>query len=162
MNRNQTLKISGVALGVLLLGTLLAVWIAESKMPFSKVELAAGNGNDATVRFQDVGETVYFRARAWGFTGDHHEIIVATAPITNEHSEYFIDRQLVYLDTTEIYYKKVSPDTLEIFADMHENVPADFSSKIKVEQSIFQTADEARQFAERYKEYGFNKITVYP
>lgn len=142
---------------VIVSASTVATCVKKAPFPAS----AEDKPNEAMIHFPEIGETVYIRARTWGLAGNHQEIIIATSPIDNAHLEYFRDRQIIYLDSTELYYRKVGANLLEIRADVVEAVPLGFSSRIKVEQTIFPSNEAAKQFATNFEKDGYSKISVY-
>ncbi len=116
--------------------------------------------NEYIIPFEDVGENIYIRARGWGLIGgNHQEIIISTLPIFGFDEDN--DRQIVYLDNTEIYIKKVGRDTLEIHAGILTEIPIGFSPNVKIIQirlDPFKTAS----YAAHYKDYGFTRVSIYP
>lgn len=127
-----------------------------------KLEDDAVNVNKYEITFENLNETIYIRARSWGLAGNHQEIIVASSPITNRPGEYFLNKQFVFLDSTELYYKKQSPDVLLIYVDEAANIPQEFSARIKIEVHQFKTYAEIKDYADHYEDYGFTKVSVYP
>ncbi len=118
------------------------------------------NANEYEIRFDELNEKIYIRAKSWGLAGNHQEIILSNSPITNQHNEYFKDRQFTFLNSTELYYKTVGMDTLEIYIDLKVNVPENFSSKVKIKQ-IELSPKESRDYAENYADNGLTKVSVY-
>ena len=132
------------------------IWLMNSPWLGFDSEVGA---NEYIVNFEEVHEVIYIRARAWGLGGNHQEIIVANSPIVNQHLEYFKDRQMIYLDSTELYYKKVGNDVLEIYVDSKADIPPLLTSKIKIRQIELNLA--SREFLNKYSDLGFTKVSVY-
>jgi len=155
----RIIKVIVASLGVMLLSI---VFIFAYIFSSLSEGLSGPPPNEYAIHFEEVGETMYVRARAWGLAGNHQEIVIANFPITN--FEYDRERVVVYLASTELYYKKVGRDTLEIQVDSPADLPRGFSSKVKIKQVRldFATQNEARVYADNYKENGFSKVSVYP
>lgn len=156
MAKTRIIKVTVAAFG-LLLAALIAFyyvysWLETEAFPDPPP-------NEYVIVFEEVGESIYIRARGWGLAGNHFEIVIANSPITG--FEYDKERQVVYLDNTELYYKKVGIDTLEIHVGMLAEVPKEFSSKVKVKQ-VELSHDELRDYATNYSKYGLLKVSGYP
>lgn len=160
MSRNTVIKVLAASVGVLLVGVAVAFVYILGSLNSALSEWSPAP-NEYTIRFKDVDETVYVRARTWGLAGNHQEIILANSPIVNEDLAYDKDRQLVYLDNSEIFYKMISSDTLEIRAGMLTVIPKNFSQKVRIRQ-VKLNHEEEQRLSEDYADYGFTKVTVYP
>lgn len=159
-SKRKIIKVFAASVGLLLL-VILVVFAYIFSSLHSALSSWNPPPNEYVIYFEEVGETLYIRASTWGLAGNHQEIIIANSPNNNTHVEYYKDRQIVYLDNTELYYKKVGSDTLEIYVGMPAEIPKGFTSKVKVKQFKLDF-DEARRCADHYKEYGLSKVSVYP
>jgi hypothetical protein len=119
------------------------------------------SGNYYEIPFDETGEKVYIRARSWGLVGNHQEIIIAASPINNRHLEYFPETQFIFLDSSDLYYKKLNADTLLVYADSVSNTPPHFSSRVRVKQ-VELIKDEIGEYAAKYKEYGLTRVDTLP
>ena len=119
------------------------------------------NVNNYVVGFQELGESVYIRARSWGISGNHQEIIVATEPIINKHRVYFRERQYVFLDP-ELFYQKKGIDTLVLYVYDTSAIPESLSTRIHFIQVELKNYDEIHDFEENYERYGLTRASVYP
>lgn len=119
--------------------------------------------NSQTVVFDEIGEKVYFRAMAWGISGNHNEVILSTEPIEPETRKSEKEKDYVFY-TTEIYYKKKGVDTLLVYAEASSigKSPRSLSDKITIVPVKLNTYDESLDYQMNYKEYGLSKISVYP
>lgn len=159
MSRTTIIKVIAASTGLLLLVALIVVVYFSYIFISLGVALTPPPPNEYVIHLEEIDETVYIRARSWGLPTNHQEIIVANSPIAG--FEYDYDRQIVYRDNTEIYYKKVGVDTLEIYADILAEVPREFSARVKIKQ-VKLDSEEARIYVDHYKEKGFSKVSVYP
>jgi hypothetical protein len=144
------------------LGLLVLVALIASYYVYTWLEAEAftpSPPNEYVIPFEEVGETIYIRARGWGLAGNHQEIIVSNSPIVEVEPDK--EHQVVYLDNTELYFKKVGSDTLEIHAGMLSELPKGFSSNVRINQIKLDPL-QARTYAEHYKEYGLSKASIYP
>lgn len=159
MPKPTIIKVIAASSGLVLLVALIVV--AYFAYVFNSLEEAftPPPPNEYVIHFEEVDETIYLRARSWGLPTNHQEIIVANLPIDNFKPDK--KRQFIYLDNTDLYYKKVGIDTLEIHAGILADVPEEFSSKVKVKQ-VKLDLDDARSYANHYEDKGFSKVSVYP
>lgn len=116
---------------------------------------------DYEIQFDELDETIYIRAKSWGIAGNHNEILLSNSPIDNLHGEYFVNRQLTFLDTTAIYYKKIGTDTLAVYVEYAEEVPQEFNSKVKIQQLQLSGSSENRKHVEHYLDNGLTKVSTF-
>jgi len=117
--------------------------------------------NNQIIEFEEVGEKVYMRAKTWGISGNHSEILLSTSPINNEHREYFKNKQYTFINTTELFYRKQGKDSLLIYVDYKSEIPEKLDTKIQIEQIELKNYDEVKDYKQNYKKYGLSKISVY-
>jgi hypothetical protein len=139
-----------------LLAGILFLWFTKS-IGEPDVQATTNEYNEYVVSFDELSEKIYIRARTWGLAGNHQEIILSNEPIDNKHGEYFKDRQFIFLDSTELYYKKKGMNTLEIYVDYKSDIPQTFSSKVNIEQIELKSLDQVKD----YEKNGFSKVSVY-
>lgn len=154
----KTMKIlmtSTVVLG--LLAVTLFLWFTKS---IGEPEVPS-DANEYVISFDELGEKIFIRARAWGLAGNHQEIILANEPINNKHGEYFKDRQFIFLDSTELYYKKKGSDTLLIYVDYKSETPRNLSTRIKIEQIELEGSEQIKDYEMNHEKYGLSKVSVY-
>ena len=118
--------------------------------------------SNQTIDFEELGEKVYIRAKSWGFTGDHTEILVSTSPINNPHLEYEKDKQFTFLSSPELYYQKKGVDSLFLYVYHKSEVPKNLTTQINIQQIELRNAKEIADYERNYKEYGLSKVSVYP
>ncbi|MGE3384995.1 MAG: hypothetical protein AB7L70_18860 [Pyrinomonadaceae bacterium] len=151
----KTLIISTLVLG-LLAGTIF-LWFTKS----AEESEVPSDANEYVISFDEIGERVFIRARTWGLAGNHQEIILANEPINNKHGEYFKDRQFIFLDSTELYYKKKGADTLLIYVDYKSDTPENLTTNIKIEQIELEGPEQIKEYKMNYERYGLSKVSVY-
>jgi hypothetical protein len=119
--------------------------------------------SEQTVIFEEINDSIYIRARAWGVSGNHNEIIISLDPIEREGRQAEKEKDYIFY-ATEIYYKKQGIDTLLIYADGSSigKKPAVFTERIKIVPVKIKTADEAMKYEKNYKKYGLTKVSAYP
>ena len=103
------------------------------------------------------GDSIYIRARFWGITGDHEEIIFSEEPIIlppNKDKHYIFYRD-------EVFYKFENNDELVIHAPKSgKSIPKIPFKNIKVVLKDLKTGDDIRNISKNYKKYKLEKIGV--
>lgn len=147
------------------LGLILLAAVVLSALVLSSISSSFSSwGPEPTeyvIEFDSLEEKIYIRARACGLAGNNEEIILSNEPIKNKHLEYFYDRQFIFLSVTEIYYKKVNEDTLEVYVSYKSEVPPDFRSKVKIKQIEFKDVGNASDMKANPEKYGLTLVSVY-
>lgn len=114
------------------------------------------------VIFDNLNETLFLRAMAWGVAGSNNEIIISESLITpiDRKSEKGSD-YIFY--TTELYYKKQGNDTLLVYVEASSigKDPENYTGKIKIVPIRLKTYDESKEYAENYGKYGLKKLSAY-
>lgn len=116
--------------------------------------------NQQIVNFEELKTKLYLRAKTWGVSGDHEEIVLSSSPI-KEGKQFLKDESFVFY-TSDVYYKKQGIDTLFIYASesgMGE-IPVKFRSKIKVVLMGLKNNNEEKDYNKNYKKYGLSKIST--
>lgn len=161
MSKSKKILITIAAvLGLVVLVVFVMSGVILSSMS-SSVSSLSPEANEYVIDFESLEEKIYIRARAWGLAGNHEEIILSNEPIKNKHLEYFYDRQFIFLSVTEIYYKKVNEDTLEVYVSYKSEVPPDFRSKVKIKQIEFKDLNKAPDMKANPEKYGLTRVSVY-
>jgi len=149
-----------VCLGLALLAAVVLSALVLSSMSSSFSSLSPPP-NEYVIDFDSLGESIYIRARAWGLAGNHEEIILSNEPIQNRHLEYFHDKQFIFLSLTELFYKKINADTLEVYVDHKSEEPPKFQSKVKIKQIELKDVDNASDMNANPEKYGLRRVSVY-
>ena len=103
------------------------------------------------------GDSIYIKARFWGITGDHEEIIFSEEPIILPPNK---DRYYIFY-TDEVFYKFENNDELVILAPKSgKSIPKIPFKNIKVVLKDLKTGDNMRNISENYKKYKLEKIGV--
>ena len=103
------------------------------------------------------GDSIYIRARFWGITGDHEEIIFSEEPIILPPNK---DRYYIFY-TDEVFYKFENNDELVIHAPKSgKSIPKIPFKNIKVVLKDLKTGDNMRNISENYKKHKLEKIGV--
>ena len=103
------------------------------------------------------GDSIYIKARFWGITGDHEEIIFSEEPIILPPNK---DRYYIFY-TDEVFYKFENNDELVIHAPKSgKSIPKIPFKNIKVVLKDLKTGDNMRNISENYKKYKLEKIGV--
>ena len=103
------------------------------------------------------GDSIYIKARFWGITGDHEEIIFSEEPIILPPNK---DKYYIFY-TDEVFYKFENNDELVIHAPKSgKSIPKIPFKNIKVVLKDLKTGDNMRNISENYKKYKLEKIGV--
>lgn len=103
------------------------------------------------------GKKIYVRARCWGITGQHEEIVFSEVPIKipNKKNDY-----IFYTD--EVLYK-IENNVLTIYApESGKNIPDKKANDIKIIFKGLKTADVIQDYGLNYKTYKLQKINCNP
>ena len=129
-------------------------WNGEVFLSYSNLE--SENRIEKTI-ISPKGDSIYIRARFWGVTGDHEEIIFSEEPIIlplNKDKHYIFYRH-------EVFYKFENNDELVIHAPKSgKSIPKIPFKNIKVVLKDLKTGDDIRNIGENYKKYKLEKIGV--
>jgi hypothetical protein len=117
--------------------------------------------NEYVIAFEELNSKLYIRAKSWGMSGNHKEILLSSFPL-EENKQCSKDECFVFY-ASEIYYKKEGTDTLLIYAGASaiSEAPKNFSTPIKIKQIELKNYDEVKDYEINYKKYGLSKVSVY-
>ncbi|MGS2764557.1 hypothetical protein [Sinomicrobium sp. M5D2P9] len=102
------------------------------------------------------GKKIYVRAKIWGISSNHEEIVFSESPITipNKEKDY-----VFYTD--EVFYK-ITGDTLSLYAcDCDTSEPKSTFKGVKVILNDLKTSSQIKDYSENYKKYGLEKMSIY-
>lgn len=102
------------------------------------------------------GKKIYVRAKIWGISSNHEEIVFSENPITiaNKEKDY-----IFYTD--EVLYK-INDNTLVIYAPQSgKNIPKTAFENIEIVFKGLKTFDEVKDYSVNYQKYGLKKISIY-
>ena len=122
-----------------------------------KESVMSGKTNVVTLNFEDINQKVYLKAKVWGVSGNHKEIVLSEkrSDVTDNNTDY-----VFY--TSEIYYKIESNGNLIIYApESSISEPTEKINGIRVILKGLRHADEINKYKENYRKYGLEKISVY-
>ena len=157
MSLSKPIKISLLILGTLIVLGVFALSVLYNAFDNANMEEEV---NFKTIRFSE-GQVVYSCARVWGISGNHMEIRLSMSPIDEKaNGKLQRSKDIVYEGISEVYYR-TNEDTLELYVTYGTNIPLEFSDQIEVIQVEFKNALETQNFAQNYKNYGVDKISVY-
>ena len=118
-----------------------------------------GKQSESVLDFGEMNQKVKIEARVWGVAGNHEEISIFQ--INETDSDSVNVKQTFY--TTELFYRKLGQDTLQIFASSSsykEEVLHTIGNVILDINPII-GYDQVRAFNSKYKEMGLKRISVY-
>lgn len=102
------------------------------------------------------GKKIYVRAKIWGISSNHEEIVFSENPITiaNKEKDY-----IFYTD--EVLYK-INDNTLVIYAPQSgKNIPKTAFENIEIVFKGLKTFDEVKDYSVNYQKYGLKRISIY-
>jgi hypothetical protein len=102
------------------------------------------------------GEKIFIKAKVWGISGNHEEIVFSETPINIPNKE----RDYIFY-TSEVFYE-VNKNTLTIYAPQSgKSIPATSFKDVVVIFKGLKKADEIRDYSFNYQEYGLQRISVF-
>src|SRR5690554_6196511 len=138
---NQRIKVTLIVVVVLLFLAGAVYWFVFKSVDVDMKPLVESK----EVVFDDLNETLFLRAMAWGVAGSNNEIIISESPINpiDRKSEKGSD-YIFY--TTELYYKKQGNDTLLVYVEASSigKDPENYTGKIKIVPIRLKTYDESK------------------
>jgi len=102
------------------------------------------------------GKKIYVRAKIWGISSNHEEIVFSENPITiaDKEKDY-----VFYID--EVFYK-ISDNTLNIYAcDCDTSEPKTTFKGVKIILNDLKTSSQIRDYSENYKKYGLERMSIH-
>ena len=144
--------IKKIALLFLVLLVVGSIWVYKQ---FCKVEVIRTNETTQVLNLAN-GRSIYIRAKVWGVSGNHEEIVFSESPITipKKESDY-----IFYTD--EVTYKAEN-NKLTIYAPQSGTSIPDVSFKnVEVVFKGLKKADEIKDYSDNYRKYGLERISIY-
>lgn len=110
------------------------------------------------IKLQNGKEVIYVRAKAWGMTGDHEEIVFS------EEKRNTTDTSKDYVFyTSTIFYKIENENTLTIYApESSISEPSKVFSKAKINIRSFTSEVELTADTANFQKLNLQKVSVYP
>ena len=106
-------------------------------------------------------DTLYIRARVWGVSGNHTEILISNDRICKRGRPYNEKTDYIFR-APEIYYKIIN-DTLIVYSEsITQMTPENFSASISIKQNKLKDYYQIQDYTRNYKKYGLKKVSVYP
>lgn len=111
-----------------------------------------------SLNFEVIDHPIFIKTRMWGLLGGHSCIF-----ITENNSNIPNEKMDIIFDLSEIYYKKVNPDSLIIFVPSmsysEEEIVIKNVGKIKVKIYKFK-ASQNKKYEANYSDMGLSKVTT--
>lgn len=103
------------------------------------------------------GKKIYVRAKIWGISSNHEEIVFSENPITTPNKE----RDYIFY-TDEVWYK-TDKNTLTIYAPQSgKSIPEENSFEdIEIIFKGLKKANEIRDYSTNYQKYGLQRISIH-
>lgn len=146
----HTKKIIFGVLGLLAIGL---VWYYNR---WSHEEFMPGTENGVTINLGGTNKPVFLRAKVWGVSGNHEEIVLSESnkPTSNKTVDY-----IFY--TSDVYYK-IENNNITLYApESSISEPINSFSSITVNVRGLKSTEEMKDYEANYKKYGLEKISVY-
>ncbi len=108
-----------------------------------------------TVDLAEIDKPLYIKAKNWGITGNHEEIVLSfsSVNITNKERDY-----IFY--TNEVYYKTDKKQTITVYApESLISEPQNKPLNVKVILVGLKNSNEIKDYSLNYKKYGLEKVT---
>ncbi len=102
------------------------------------------------------GKKIYVRAKIWGISSNHEEIVFSETPIT------VTDKEKDYVFYTDEVFYKISDNTLNVYAcDCDTSEPKSSFKGVKVVLNDLKTSSQIKDYSENYKKYGLEKMSIH-
>jgi hypothetical protein len=148
---NHTKKIIFGVLGLLAIGLVWYYyrWRQEDFMPAKE--------NGVTINLGSTDKPVFLRAKVWGVSGNHEEIVLS------ESNKPTSDKTVDYIFyTSDVYYKTESNSAITLYApESSISEPVNKFSNITVNVKGLKSTEEMKDYETNYEKYGLKKISVY-
>jgi len=103
---------------------------------------------------------IYFRARCWGITGNHEQII-----LSNDTNLYKSSSNSLVFYTNELYYEFLKDEgKLKIYTDESSYISSDFDNLSFKEEIIIinlRKMSETDSLARNYKDIGLQRVSIF-
>jgi len=143
-----------VFFGILALGIAGAVWFYYR---WRQEDFMPSNENMVTINFLNAEKPIFLRAKIWGISGNHQEIVLS------ESNKAAADKAIDYIFyTSNVYYKTDDSGTITLYApESSISEPTNKFSDVIVKLESLKSADEMKDYEMNYQKYGLKKISVY-
>lgn len=113
--------------------------------------------NGVTINLGNVDKPLFLRAKIWGVSGNHEEIVLS------ESNKSTSDKTVDYIFyTSDIYYKTETNSTITLYApESSISEPVSKFLNITVNVKGLKSTDEMKDYEANYEKYGLKKISVY-
>jgi len=102
------------------------------------------------VSFEEIKDTLIFKATIWGIAGNHYKIVLQNAKDSTAPSVTFFE--------SELFYEKKLPDTLVIYSGAFEGELKDLSPDINF---VHMNNYNFHDFLENHESYGVKLVSAY-
>lgn len=140
--------------GILALVVAGAVWYYYR---WRKEDFMPSKENVITINLGNTNKPVFLRAKIWGISGNHEEIVLS------ESNKLVTDKAIDYVFyTSDVYYKAEDNGTITLYApESSISEPVNKFSNLVVKVKGLKSADEMKDYEINYQKYGLKKISVY-
>lgn len=102
------------------------------------------------------GKKIYIRAKIWGISSNHEEIVFSETPIN------IADKEKDYIFYTDEVFYNIEANTLNLYAcDCDTSEPEVAFKEVNIILNDLKTSSKIKDYSENYKKYGLNKMSIY-
>lgn len=102
------------------------------------------------------GKKIYVRAKIWGISSNHEEIVFSENPIT------IPDKEKDYIFYTDEVFYKIDEGTLNLYAcDCDTSEPEVTFNGVKIILNDLKTSSQIKNYSDNYQKYGLQRISIY-
>ncbi|MBN8653539.1 MAG: hypothetical protein J0L67_19070 [Cytophagales bacterium] len=102
------------------------------------------------------GKELFVRAKIWGISSNHEEIVFSENPIT------IADKEKDYIFYTDKVFYKINGDTLSLYACACDTSEPKFPFKgVKIMLNDLKTSSQIKNYSDNYKKFGLEKMSIY-
>jgi hypothetical protein len=115
------------------------------------------------VKYNEIDESIYIKAKAWGLAGNHNEILISTDLLENDNDCSKENCECMIFYASELYFKKVGKDSLIVYVGA-STLPLEkgcLKSQVKVLVKEIKSYNEVQDYSKYYEDYGLSKVSVY-
>lgn len=139
-----------IVFGFLALAVIAGIWYCYR---WRQEDFIPSTENVIAINLKGTSNPVFFRAKIWGVSGNHEEIVLSESnkPITDKERDY-----VFY--TSDVYYKTEEIGTITLYApESSISEPVNKFSNIIVKIKELKSTDEMNDYEMNYRKYGLKK-----
>lgn len=135
---------------------LLAIGLVWYYYRWRKEDFMPAKENGTTINLGGTNKPVFLRAKVWGVSGNHEEIVLS------ESNKPTSDKKVDYIFyTSDVYYKSDSNSITLYSPESSISEPVSGFSSVIVNVKGLKSTEEMKDYEVNYKKYGLKRISVY-